>query len=96
MPDGFGYPFNHEAWTPLSLGTSYEALEGGAIGVVGRLAPGVTQYQANAELRVLAERTAAALPATHAHLRPRVMRLGEGPEMPAASRSSRCRTCLCC
>ena len=78
MPDGFGYPINHEAWTPLLLGTSYEALEGGAIGVVGRLAPGVTQDQANAELRVLAERTAAALPATHAHLRPRVMRLGEG------------------
>ena len=82
MPDGFGYPINHEAWTPLSLGTSYEALEGGAIGVIGRLAPGVTQDQANAELRVLAERTAAALPATHAHLRPRVMRLGEGPEIP--------------
>ena len=59
MPDGFGYPINHEAWTPLSLGTSYEALEGGAIGVIGRLAPGVTQDQANAELRVVAERTAA-------------------------------------
>jgi predicted permease len=82
MPDGFGYPINHEAWTPLSLGTSYEALEGGAIAVVGRLAAGVTQDQANAELRVLAERTAAALPATHALLRPRVMRLGEEPEMP--------------
>ena len=82
MPDGFGYPINHKAWTPLSLGTSYEPLEGGAISVVGRLAPGVTQDQANAELRVLAERTAAALPATHAHLRPRVMRLGEQSEMP--------------
>ena len=81
MPDGFGYPINHEAWTPLSLGASYEALEGGAIGVIGRLAPGVTQDQANAELRVLAERTAAALPATH-DLRPRVMRLGEAPEIP--------------
>jgi putative ABC transport system permease protein len=83
MPDGFGYPINHEAWTPLSLGTSYEALEGDAIGVIGRLAPGVTQDQANAELRVVAERTAGALPATHAHLRPRVMRLGEGSEIPA-------------
>jgi putative ABC transport system permease protein len=82
MPDGFGYPINHKAWTSLSLGTSYEALEGGAIGVVGRLAPGVTQDQANAELRVLAERTAAAVPATHAHLRPRVMRLGEDSERP--------------
>ena len=36
-----------------------------------------TREQANAELRVFGERTAAALPATHEHLRPRVMRLGE-------------------
>ena len=81
MPDGFGYPINHDAWTPLSLRASYGALEGGAISVIGRLAPGVTQEQANAELRVLGERAAAALPATHQHLRPRVMRLGESSEV---------------
>ena len=78
MPDGFAYPVNHDAWTPLSLRASYGALEGGAISVIGRLAPGVTLEQANAELRVFGERAAAALPATHEHLRPRVMRLGEG------------------
>jgi predicted permease len=72
MPEGFGYPFNHDAWTPLPLRASYEALEGDAIGVIGRLAPGVSREQANAELRVVGERTAAALPASHAHLRPRV------------------------
>ena len=66
MPEGFGYPVNHDAWTPLSLRASYGALEGGAISVIGRLAPGVTREQANAELRVLGERAAAALPATHA------------------------------
>ena len=27
MADGFGYPVNHDAWTPLSLRASYEALE---------------------------------------------------------------------
>jgi predicted permease len=81
MPDGFGYPVRHDAWTPLSLRASYGALEGGAISVVGRLAPGVTQEQANAELRVLGERAAAALPGTHQHLRPRVMRLGESSEV---------------
>jgi putative ABC transport system permease protein len=80
MPKGFGYPFNHDAWTPLSLGASYDALEGPAIGVIGRLAPGVTPEQANAELRVIGERTAAGYPATHAHLRPRVIRLGEAPD----------------
>ena len=76
MPKGFAYPVNHDAWTPLSLRASYEALEGGAIDVIGRLAPGVTAEQANAELRVLGERATAALPATHEHLRPRVLRLG--------------------
>ena len=52
-------------------------LEGGAISVIGRLAPGVTRAQADAEVRVLGERTSAALPATHEHLRPRVQPLGE-------------------
>jgi putative ABC transport system permease protein len=80
MPAGFGYPFNYGAWTPLQLRTSYAALEGGAISVIGRLAPGVTWAQADAEVRVLGERSAAALPATHEHLRPRVKRPGEPGE----------------
>jgi predicted permease len=77
MPDGFRYPLKHVAWTPLSLRASYGALEGDAISVIGRLAPGVTLEQADAELRLLGERAAVALPATHQHLKPRVMRLGE-------------------
>src|SRR5262245_44252618 len=51
MPDGFGYPFNYHAWTPLRLRSTYDALEGSAIGVIGRLAPGVTREQADAEVR---------------------------------------------
>jgi predicted permease len=86
MPEGFRYPVNHEAWTPLSFRASYEALEGGAVSVIGRLAPGVTREQANAELHVLSERSAAALPATHAHLRSRVMRPGEASDVPEFSR----------
>jgi putative ABC transport system permease protein len=81
MPAGFAYPLKHDAWTPLSLRPAYGALEGGAIGVIGRLAPGVTREQANAELRVFGERAAAALPATHEHLQPRVMRLGGEAEV---------------
>ena len=79
MPDGFGYPVNHDAWTPLPLRASYDALEGGAINVIGRLAPGVSREQANAELRVFGERASAALPATHEHLRPTVKRIAEAP-----------------
>jgi predicted permease len=77
MPDGFRYPVNHDAWAPLQLRASYGALEGGAISVIGRLAPGLTRERADAELRVLGERAAAALPATHEHLRPVVMGPGE-------------------
>ena len=80
MPEGFAYPLSFHAWTPLRLGASYGALEGDPIGVIGRLKPGITLEQANAELRVLGERAAAALPATHAHLRPLVGRLGLGTE----------------
>ena len=101
MPDGFGYPFNYDAWTPLQLRASYGALEGGAISVIGRLAPGATRAQADAELRVLGERTAAALAATHEHLRLRVTRPGEARGLQTTSRclisrSSPSRTSLCC
>jgi putative ABC transport system permease protein len=91
MPEGFRYPVNHDAWTPLSLRASYDALEGGAISVIGRLAPGVTGDQANAELRVLGERASAAHPATHAHLRPSARRLGPGksPCVPRSVRAAR-------
>jgi hypothetical protein len=50
MPKGFGYPINHDAWTPLPLRGSYAALEGDAISVIGRLAPGVSQQHADAEI----------------------------------------------
>ena len=83
MPKEFRYPVSYHAWTPLQLRASYGALEGDRIGIIGRLKPGITLEQANAELRVLGERAAAALPATHAHLRPFVARLGQGSETPA-------------
>src|SRR5687768_7106648 len=53
MPEDFRYPVSHDAWTPLPLRASYAPLEGGPIGVIGRLARSVTLEQANAELRVL-------------------------------------------
>ena len=79
MPEGFKYPVNHQAWMPLQLRAEYGALEGGAIEVIGRLASGATRERADAELRLLGERAATALPATHEHLRPRLTRLGGAP-----------------
>lgn len=80
MPSGFRYPVNHDAWTPMQLRASYEALEGGSITVIGRLAPGVSLERANAEVRVHGERAAKALPATHGRLHPGVKRLGQSSE----------------
>jgi hypothetical protein len=57
------------------------ALEGGPIEVIGRQPPGVSRDQANAELRVFGERTAAERPATHESLRPSVRRIGQSPDM---------------
>ncbi|HJR60506.1 MAG TPA: ABC transporter permease [Vicinamibacterales bacterium] len=77
MPEGFAFPVNHQLWTPLQLlGSGYAPLEGSAVQVFGRLAPGATRAQANVELTALAERIAAASPPTHQHLRPRVLAYG--------------------
>jgi putative ABC transport system permease protein len=61
MPKEFRYPVSDHAWTPLQLRASYGALEGDPIAVIGRLKPGITLEEANAELRVLGERAAAAI-----------------------------------
>jgi putative ABC transport system permease protein len=76
MPEGFAYPYNSDAWTPLELRASYGALEGDALGVIGRLAPGATPDQADAELHVLGERADTAPAAAPANLRSRVRALG--------------------
>jgi predicted permease len=74
MPDGFAFPVNHRMWIPLRLrAEGYAPLEGTHVSVFGRLAPGATFAQANAEIKALTERTAAASPQTHQHLRPVVM-----------------------
>ena len=77
MPEGFAFPINHRLWVPLQLRASgYLPLEGPAVRVYGRLAPGATHAQASAELTALGERTAADSPRTHEHLRPRVLAYG--------------------
>lgn len=77
MPEGFAFPVNHKMWTPLQLRPSgYAPLEGAAVRVFGRLAPGAPQAQVYAEVKALTDRTAASSPQTHQHLRPRVQAYG--------------------
>lgn len=87
MPEGYAFPVNEQLWTPLQdRAVSYDRREGPAIGVLGRLAPGVTEAEAQAELEVVGRRASAAFPATHEHLRAELRRFGRGNDMagPAA------------
>lgn len=74
MPEGFAFPVNHSYWIPLRLSPpDYPRGEGPELMVFGRLAPGATWEQAQAELDALGRRAAAAYPRTNANLRPRVL-----------------------
>jgi predicted permease len=74
MPEGFGFPVSHDAWTPFQTGVLDQPPRGGPPATVfGRLAPGVSLEEAQVQLSVLGARASAQLPATHEHLRPQVV-----------------------
>lgn len=86
MPEGFTFPRSDEFWTPLrERAIDYPRRAGPVIAMIGRLAPGYTLEQAQAELTMIGERTAAAFPETHEHLRPEVRRYPRGNEMAATT-----------
>jgi predicted permease len=73
MPEGFGFPVVERIWTPLRTDASSLAPRTGpSVTVFGRLAPNASIDEAQTELRVIGARMAAAYPATHRHLTPRV------------------------
>src|SRR5690606_2051171 len=71
-PERFLFPINHQLWTPLRL-TEAGPRTGPPIRVFGRLREGVSLKTAQAELAAVGARLARATPATHEHLRPRVL-----------------------
>jgi hypothetical protein len=74
MPEGFGFPVAHNLWVPLRLDPlEYERGQEPRVEVFGRIAPGASLKEAQAELAALGQRTAADFPETHRHVRPRVM-----------------------
>jgi predicted permease len=84
MPEGFGFPRNHQIWMPLRA-TQVPPREGAPIEMFGRLADDATLESAQAELAASGARMAAANPATHAQLRPRVLPFA-APSGPGAGR----------
>ena len=73
MPEGFAFPILHEMWVPLRLDEhAYARRSGPELIVFGRLAPGRSLAEAQAELTQLSQRTAQDHPDTHRHLRAEV------------------------
>ena len=78
MPDGFAFPGTHEVWTSLKIdATGHEPRQGMTIRILGRLAPGASMAEAQAELTRLGQLAAKDSPWTHEHLRPEVMTFAE-------------------
>jgi putative ABC transport system permease protein len=74
MPEGFALPVSHSLWIPWRLDASqFAPRTGPVVNIFARLAPGATLASAQAELDAIAQRAAVASPATHQHLRARVM-----------------------
>ena len=74
MPEGFEFPSSHEFWIPLRVNPlEYPPGEGPSLEMFGRLAPGVTIEQAQAEFAAVAQQTAASRPEGGLPLRARVV-----------------------
>src|SRR5213594_2633701 len=58
MPHGFGFPYDAQAWTPLAI--RIDSHNSFSRPVVGRLRPGVSRQQAQAELETFVNRLALA------------------------------------
>ena len=74
MPEGFKFPFNTDLWQPLSVVNGIQQQKRNARGlqVFGRLAPGVTRQQAQAELINVGSKLTADYPDTNKDVQPRV------------------------
>jgi putative ABC transport system permease protein len=78
MPEGFAFPVNQRIWAPLRVdGADLAPVTGPTVSIFGRLAPGVSMSEAQAELTGLGARITATNPDTHRHLRPRVSSYGK-------------------
>ncbi len=69
MPEGFAFPYNHRAWTPLRLDPiAVGRREGAGIQVLGRLAPGASLEEAGTEMSTLVQSAALEFPLTDQYL----------------------------
>ena len=79
MPEDFKFPFNTDVWQPLSAVRDLESQKrnGRGLQVMGRLAPGATKEQAQAELLTIGQRLAKDYADTNKDIQPRVRTYNE-------------------
>jgi len=80
MPERFGFPVNQYLWLPLRAdGSLLAPRTGPPVTIFGRLAPGVSLQQAEAELVGITAGLAATNPEAYKNLQPRVVAYGTPP-----------------
>jgi predicted permease len=80
MPERFGFPVNQHLWLPLRRdGSLLAPRTGPPVTIFGRLAPGASPRQAEAELDGIAAGLAATNPEAYKNLHPRVVAYGTPP-----------------
>ena len=73
MPEGFEFPVAQSFWSPLRLDVNaFERREGPTIRVFGRLAPGTSIADAQAEISTIGARASRDFKDTHEQLRPQI------------------------
>ena len=78
MPEGFGFPYAHDAWVPLPAAQFQQVRRGGpGIEVVARLRNGAPRAALEAEFEAIGARARADHPDTHEHLRAEVVDYAE-------------------
>ncbi len=78
MPQGFDYPFQSEAWRPFAVDLAKEERNDRYLNVIGRLKPGASVPQAQAEMDTINQRLAQTYPETNAGWAVRIRTLQEG------------------
>lgn len=80
MPETFGFPFNQNVWLPLRVdGSLLAPRTGPRVTLFGRLAPGMSLQEAEAEVAGITAGLAATNPEAYEHLQPRVVGYGTPP-----------------
>lgn len=73
MPEGFAFPVDDNLWTPLRSGELVREPGDDVLRVFGRLAPGATIREAQAEAALVAARATASFPDHYTQLTPQVL-----------------------